>query len=114
MAISRAVYTPRNLLPIIHRHSESLKQVCDDLEAMLLQGREIFAACAFSGLFPFLTQRQRLTPTNQRHHYDLMCRKIFTNIAREGNALGYKPILPLGTLGKLLNHYFTQRNTLSA
>lgn len=104
-------FTPASLQRIVDAHTVAVSNVCADMEA-IRDGQEIIAALAFSSLFPFLTPKHNLSLSNYKHHYDIYCGHVISNLPRLSNKMGYKVILPLGTIGKMLNHIFHRQEFL--
>ena len=96
-------FTPANVLQMVERHYTAVADVCADVAA-INNGEELYAALAFSAVFSSLTPRHNLSPINSKHHYDLYCQKFISHLPRLSNQIGYKPMIPLGTIGKMLNY----------
>lgn len=89
----------------IKPHAEALRDACADITAQN-SGKRIIAALTFSGgPFPFLSPRHHLRAHVAKDHYDLMGQIAIIRARSLANLLGYELYLPLGTLGKMANHF---------
>lgn len=109
--MSKFGFAPSSLKGNVDLHTAAVSNACNDIQA-IRDGEEIIAALAFSALFSFLTPKHNLTSSNHKHHYDIFCRQSIYNLPRVSKDIGYKVILPLGTIGKLLNHVFHRKEFL--
>ena len=102
-------FAPSTILPLIEKHTTAVSDVCSDILS-IADGSEIYGAMAFSSMFSSLTPRPNLSPINANHHYDLYCQRFFTQLPKISNQIGYKVMMPLGTIGKMINHLLHRKD----